>query len=98
MDIEISKVSYEKISLSDEQVMQITIKYLKKLLQPGEWISPNNRLMMEDDHRHGSPIDRDVGEATEIQLAAWTMLNRLRDLEKEKRMCEDIEKRCRQKG
>lgn len=98
MDIEIAKTSFEKVSLTDKQVMEITMKQLKKLLQPGEWISPSNRLMIEDEHRHGSVSNLDVGQATELQLAAWTMINRLRDLEKETRIREDIAAKCRQKG
>jgi hypothetical protein len=90
MDIEISRVSYEKVSLTDKQVREITLKYLKTLLQPGEFISPDgNRLMSEDEYRHGSPSYSDVGAASAMQNTAYDMIMFMNDAEKERQKLED---------
>jgi hypothetical protein len=74
MEIEIAKTTFEKVRLSQTQVDSIVMKHLKIILLPGEWINDAGNLMCEGEYRHGSVSDRNLGEPTPIQHAAWNMI------------------------
>lgn len=99
MKIQIEKKIYESITLTSDQIELIAIEYLKNLLLPGEFISPDgNRLMVQDEHRHGSISYSDVGAATANQNAAYDMLMHIRDGKKLKAKLAYVSERCIQKG
>mgnify|MGYP000352530210 CR=1 FL=1 len=97
MDVRISKVSYETINLTNDQVEDIVVKYLKQLLQPGEWIDANNNVKGDDDHRHGSISEINYGPADATQMAAWEMIKRIEENKRQRAKLADVALRCRQK-
>lgn len=90
MEVQISKVLYEKIKLSEDQVEDIVVKYLKNLLLPGEWLDVNNNVKSEDEYRHGSISDINHGPANATQMAAWEMINRIRENKRQKAKLADV--------
>lgn len=98
MEISISKVTYEKINLPDEQVEEIVVSYLKKQLFPAEWIDSQNNLKGDDPNwRHGSSSDIDYGPANAIQMAAWDLLKRIREKQQQERKLKEVREACIQK-
>jgi len=90
MEIQISKVSYEKINLTEDQVEQIVVKYLKNLLLPGEWIDANNDLNSEDEHHHGSISHTNHGPANATQMASWEMIKQIQENKRQRAKLADV--------
>jgi hypothetical protein len=90
MEVEISKVSYEKIKLTEDQVEDIVVKYLKNLLLPGEWIDANNNVKGDEDHRHGSISEINYGPADATQMAAWEMIKRIQENKQQRAKLADV--------
>lgn len=85
MKTEIKKIVYEDITLSDDNVEEIVLKYLEGLLYPGAFLSQDGkRLMIQDEHYHGSVLDSDVGAASDMQQSAGAMIKFIKQKQKEK--------------
>lgn len=78
MKIQIQKVSYEDIYLSDSNVKEVTSNKLKSMLGKGEWLRTRDGKQIvtkdEDNWRHGSVYEDYVRDATELDLAIFTVL------------------------
>jgi hypothetical protein len=97
MEVQISKVSYETINLSDDQVEKIVLAYLKKALLPGEWIDASNNVKGDENHRHGSISEINYGPANATQMAAWEMVKQIQENKRQRAKLADVAMRCRQK-
>lgn len=79
MQVEIAKTTYEKVNLSNAQVRSIVQTYLRNLCSAGEYLRTIDGVvwLMEDDpdHRHGSIREMKVRQATEIDKAAFVLLD-----------------------
>lgn len=73
----------EKVHISDTQMREVTKKYLKSLIAPGEYLRERNgvTVLMQDDpwHRHGSISEEYVRDATERDITVIKMLGLLND-------------------
>lgn len=81
MKIRIRKDITEEVTLSDEQITQITRSKLWQLVHPGEFLRKDKDrwIIKRDDPawRHGSISEVFVREATELDRAVFKVLERL---------------------
>lgn len=90
MQVQISKVSYETVDITDSQVEDIVLRYLKQLLLPGEWVDANNNLMGDDDDHHGSITKINYGPADATHIAAWEMIKRIQENKQQRTKLADV--------
>jgi hypothetical protein len=81
MEVTIRETNFRKISLSDNEVTEITKNKLKELVYPGEYLrfEKGKTVVKQNDphHQHGS-IDEDyVRDATDLDIAVFAMLEYL---------------------
>ncbi len=75
----------EKINLSSENVIEITMTKLRKMVYPGEYLKKDKgkfMVMNAVEHYHGSDSEEVVREATDTDLAIFKIID---ILQKEKR-------------
>lgn len=80
MEITIHTTTSSKVTLTDKQVDEITIKRLRQLVHPGEFLRDNGELvflMRNEDHYHGSISEVNVRAATTLDKAVFRVLNML---------------------
>jgi hypothetical protein len=82
MEITHYETSAKKIQLSKETVDEITIKRLKQMVYPGEYLREKKDgmwLKQDDPHwRHGSVSEDDVRKATELDIAVFAVISAIR--------------------
>lgn len=76
-----TKVTHETIHLDKAQSRELTIKYLKSLISPGEYLREKDGVLClyQDDpyHRHGSISEEFVRVATPLDIDIVNLLNKL---------------------
>lgn len=80
MEISYVRRSTETINLPMETVNELTCKRLRQLVHPGEFLQPRGDkvyLRADDEHYHGSTTSHDVREATQLDIAVFTVLKAL---------------------
>lgn len=69
------------VTLSEATIKEVSISYLKRLISPGEYLrNENGKIVLKQDdpnHYHGSISEHYVRDATELDLAVFTVLSRI---------------------
>lgn len=78
MQISIIESVEKKVYLSDYNIKEVTKQKLKSMLDGGEWLRTKEGKKIvtkdEDNWRHGSVSEDYVRDATELDLAIFTVL------------------------
>lgn len=84
MKVNVSRVSYEEIELSDANVIDITRRKLLEMVYPGEYLrTESGKVVVKQDDpswRHGSVHEEYCRDATEFDIAVFTVLASLNDI------------------
>ena len=81
MDVSFNRTVYEKVSLPELAVLDVTIRKLRDMVYPGEFLrkEKGKTVVKQDDPnwRHGSVSEDYVRDATELDLAIFRVLDEL---------------------
>lgn len=80
MKIEISKIIFEEVKLSSDNVKEVVKRALSRHLLPADVVGEDGILYSWDDSFHGSPIKCPHGAATDLQKAVYTVLKNIDDV------------------
>ena len=84
MNFTVYETVEKQIKLNNKQMRDIAISYLESLVYPGEYIREvKGKLVVKQDdpyHRHGSISEEYVRDASELDIAVFDMLDKLRKL------------------
>jgi hypothetical protein len=80
---------YSDIELSLSEQDEVTLHRLERIVSPGEYLRTKKDgkiWVMQDDpgHRHGSISEDDVREATELDIAVFTVMKAIRKFRSER--------------
>ena len=83
MKISIPQIVYTEVTLDEATQLEITKKYLKKLISPGEYLRTDGDgtiWLKQDDphHYHGSISEERVRVATALDIAVVEVLHQLK--------------------
>jgi hypothetical protein len=85
MNITIYETVSKKVNIDRKQMKEITVSYLKSMVDPGEYIrEEKGKLVVKRDeqwNRHGSIMEEYVRDACEFDIAIFDMLKLLRVVE-----------------
>lgn len=82
MELTIHTTTSSKVHLTDQQVDEITIKRLRQLVHPGEYLRDTGQLVFlarDEEHHHGSVYSENVRAATTLDKAVFRVLDFLKD-------------------
>jgi hypothetical protein len=86
MKITVYETKATDINLDRRQMKEVTLAYLMSFVRPGEYLRTdhNGKLVLKMDdpyHRHGSISEEYVRDATELDIAVFDIIGRLRGVE-----------------
>ena len=90
MKITFARSVTEDIILPEATVTEVVERYLRQLVSPGEYLrkdADGKTVVKQDDpdHYHGSISEHYVRDATEVDLAAFKLLEHIRSKKYESR-------------
>lgn len=81
MDFRFTRTETHKISLTDDEMKEIAIHTLKRMVSPEEYLrTENGKLVLKQDDphwRHGSVSEEYVRHATDLDIAVFKVLEKL---------------------